>query len=108
MKQLMTITLCSAALFTMGQVTASESEGKGHQKHMEERMQQIDSNQDGKIDLAEFLAHSEERFIEIDADGDGFITREEGQEAHRKMRKKHKAWRHKRKHDDHDDKEMPE
>lgn len=100
MKQLTTLSLAIGSLLIVSQVTASESDRKSmHHKHMEERLQQVDSNQDGKIDLEEFLAHSEERFKEIDADGDGFISREEGRDAHKKMREKHKAWRHKRVHD---------
>lgn len=109
MKQLIKTTLCITSLLFVGQVIASESDEKSmHHKHMEERLQKIDTNQDGKIDLAEFLAHSEERFKEIDADADGFITREEGREAHKKMRQKHKAWRHKRMHDEVEGSATPE
>lgn len=58
------------------------------QKYMLER---VDSNEDGKIELSEYLANAEERFKNMDIDGDGFVTSEEHKESIKLMREKHRA-----------------
>lgn len=71
-----------------------------HQKSPQRMLKKVDVNQDGKVDLNEFLAHAEQRFTKMDLNSDGFLTLEEGREAHKQMRTKHKAERkaHKAKH----------
>lgn len=63
-------------------------------KH-ERRLQELDSNQDEKVDLTEFLANAEKRFNELDADNDGYVTREEARSRHHELRQKHKEKRKK-------------
>jgi len=50
----------------------------------------LDTNGDGVVSKAEFLAHAEERFSKIDQDGSGDISKNEGKEAHKKMRERKK------------------
>ncbi len=44
---------------------------------MQERLQQVDTNGDGMISKAEFMAQAESRFAKMDTNGDGRITQEE-------------------------------
>jgi len=66
-------------------------------KHMKERLEQMDTNKDGQIDLNEYLSHAEKRFAKLDANGDGFITKQERRKAHKEMRERvrdrRKQWR---------------
>jgi hypothetical protein len=54
-------------------------------------MDKIDTDHDGSISKAEFMAVQEKRFAELDTNGDGKITKEEGEakrkEWHAKMEK---------------------
>ena len=63
---------------------------------MAKRLKKIDTDGDGKMSRAEFVAHAEQRFAKMDADGDGFVTTEEGKAAHKKMREEHKQFFKKR------------
>lgn len=85
-----------------GEVDLKEHKGKAHhhKKSPQRMLKKVDVNQDGKVDLNEFLAHAEQRFTKMDLNSDGFLTLEEGREAHKQMRTKHKAERkaHKAKH----------
>ena len=56
-------------------------------------MAEVDVNEDGKIDLNEYLSHAEQRFNLMDADSDGFVTPEEQTQAHEKMREEFKQRR---------------
>lgn len=56
-------------------------------------LKKVDTNQDGNVDLTEYLAHAEQRFQKMDLNSDGLLTLEEGRESHKAMRKKHKAER---------------
>jgi hypothetical protein len=49
----------------------------------------LDTNEDGKVDLDEFLSHAKSRFNEMDTDADQFVTDEEAKLHHKGMRKKH-------------------
>ena len=74
--------------------------GIGHRKHRRERMhrymmERVDLNGDGQIDLNEYLANAEQRFKNLDLDGNGYVTMEEGREAHKMMRNKHREMRSK-------------
>jgi hypothetical protein len=44
---------------------------------MEARIKAMDTNGDGTIDKAEYLAHAEAQFKRVDANGDGRITQDE-------------------------------
>jgi Ca2+-binding EF-hand superfamily protein len=44
---------------------------------MQERLKEVDTNSDGIISKAEFMAKAEERFSKMDANGDGNITEDE-------------------------------
>lgn len=65
---------------------------KGHHRdkihHM--MMSKADSNEDGKVDLNEYLENAQQRFESMDGDSDGFVTGEEMRAAGKAMRKKHK------------------
>ena len=56
-------------------------------------LEKVDSNQDGNVDLDEYLAHATERFNTLDLDSNGFVTQEEAKEAMKKMRQEHKERR---------------
>ena len=58
--------------------------------HAGKMLEKVDANQDGKVDLDEYLAHAQERFNRLDLDANGYVTKEEAQEAMKKMRKEHK------------------
>lgn len=79
-------------------VFADDHEGKkgpgaGH-------FEEVDTDGDGKISKAEFLASQEKHFVEIDADGDGYVTKEEKQakmeEMREKFKEKREEWKEKR------------
>ena len=85
-------------------VEGAQSEVRPMKKHFKRRgkmmMEKVDTNQDGQIDLSEYLAQAEERFRKLDLDSDGFVTKEEHRQAAKEMRKKHrekrKEWLEKR------------
>ncbi|MFT4628912.1 MAG: hypothetical protein ACI9WC_000059 [Arenicella sp.] len=54
---------------------------------------QLDTNEDGKVDLDEFLSHAKSRFNEMDTDSDQFVTDEEAKLHHKNMRQKHEDMR---------------
>lgn len=57
------------------------------------RMKKIDTNEDGKLDLNEYLANAQERFNAMDQDQDGFVTSEEASAWRVEMMSKHKEAR---------------
>lgn len=63
--------------------------GERMEKRADKHMAQIDTNQDGNVDLSEYLSNAEQRFNEMDVDGDNIVTGEEAREHHKSMRKKH-------------------
>jgi len=65
---------------------------KLHRKH-KNMLKRVDANEDGKIDLSEYLAAAEKRFKNMDLDADGYVTREEHLEASKTMRAKHREMR---------------
>ena len=71
--------------------------GKGKRgKFAEAMLERVDTNKDGQVDLAEFLANAEQRFTKMDLNSDGYVTLEEGREAQEQRRAKHKEMRQKR------------
>lgn len=66
------------------------SKGKGKMFEMR------DTNGDGVISEAEFLAHAKSKFAEKDTNGDGSISKDEAKAAHEAKREKMKEMRDKR------------
>lgn len=56
---------------------------------MEMQIERLDTNDDGKVDLNEYLTHAESRFNAMDQDGDNAVTKQEAKEHHKQMRRKH-------------------
>lgn len=65
------------------------------EKKVDRMYEEVDTNQDGELDLNEYLANAEARFNKMDVDGNGRVTKEEGQQAMAEMRKKIKERRKK-------------
>jgi len=51
----------------------------------------VDGNEDGQVDLNEFLANAEQRFQRMDINGDGYVTLDEAKESHRAIREEYRA-----------------
>jgi len=64
--------------------------GKRAAKKAERMFSKVDGNEDGQVDLNEFLAHSEQRFQRMDLNGDGYVTLVEAKDAHKAMRKEYR------------------
>jgi hypothetical protein len=75
------------------QVMDHKGKHKKMRKHMGEKvkqhMEQIDTNEDGKIDLNEYLTNAEQRFNDMDIDGDNYVTGKEARKHHKELRKEH-------------------
>lgn len=78
---------------------AAEADHAEHHKSMKRlhrkmmKLKEIDTNEDGQIDLNEYLANAEARFKRMDLDGDGYLTHGEHREYAKQMRAKHKEMR---------------
>ncbi|WP_129779923.1 EF-hand domain-containing protein [Peristeroidobacter soli] len=61
--------------------------GKSMPKMMssEEKIAKLDTNNDGKLSQAEYMAGSKERFSKMDKDGDGTLTAQEMRDGERAM-----------------------
>ena len=68
-----------------GFITADEMNGRGG-RSPGGRLMSADSDQDGKISRAEFMAQSAERFIKLDTNGDGRISGDEMKAMMERMR----------------------
>ncbi len=67
---------------------------KMRREHRTTRMlERVDANEDGQVDLNEYLAHAQERFNKLDLDDNGFVTQEEARESMQQMRDEHKERR---------------
>lgn len=122
MKTLLLATAAAAVMFAFGApgaqaqndpaagMPSAEAPAGGHEggrpdmpKHkMEHKMggkmfEESDTDGDGKISKAEWVASAEKRFGEIDADGDGAVTKEEMKAHHEKMKEHRKEMREKMK-----------
>jgi len=60
-------------------------------KKAERMFSKVDTNEDGALDLNEFLQNAEQRFQKMDLNGDGSVTPEEAKEAHQVMREEYRA-----------------
>ncbi|MFT6033100.1 MAG: Ca2+-binding EF-hand superfamily protein [Arenicella sp.] len=90
---LLSLSTCLVLLLS-SPVFAHEHGAKGHKQGKAEAMfDQTDANQDGQLELTEFLAHAEQRFKSMDLNQDGYVNKEEGRDAHRQMREKRKQER---------------
>ncbi len=89
MNKLLLITLLAGLTLSL-QTAASGQQRKGQaskhskadriekqEKKTERKLAEIDTSEDGQIDLTEYLAHAEKRFTSTDANSNGFITPEE-------------------------------
>lgn len=89
-----TLILIVALAAFSAQASAHGHGGKGERKGKIGKMfENTDANEDGQLDLSEFLANAEARFIALDLNQDGFVTKEEGREAHEQMREERRAER---------------
>lgn len=86
--------LASALIFAASTaVQANEHEGgkcawkKGNHSWMDK----ADTNNDGTLTKAEFMASNEEFFKKLDANNDGSVTKEERSAHHDKMKAEHEA-----------------
>jgi hypothetical protein len=70
-----------------------EARRAGHEARMKEHIAKVDTNKDGKVDKAEFMAEGEEKFKKMDLNGDGFITDDERKQVHEQRRSEWKAKR---------------
>jgi len=70
--------------------TAAIADNHGGEGHKGKMMEKVDTDGDGKISKAEFMAKHESKFMKMDVDGDGFISKEEMKEAKGKMKNKMK------------------
>ena len=89
----LTALLCASSLSwadeTDGQPMPPHHDKATMQQHMQKRLKEVDTNADGNISKAEFMAQSEKRFAKMDANGDGQISPEERKQMHQQMQQKH-------------------
>ena len=89
----LTALLCASSLTwaegSNGEQTPPAHDKASMQQHMQKRLKEVDSNGDGNISKAEFMAQCEKRFAKMDTNGDGQISPEERQQAHQQMMQKH-------------------
>jgi len=70
---------------TSNDVLADNHDGHDHKGKM---MQKVDTNNDGMISKAEFMAKHEEKFMKMDVNSDGMISAEEHKAAKNKWKEK--------------------
>ena len=85
------------ALTSTAAVAEHHEDGK-HQKgdYVGKMMERVDTNNDGQISKAEFMAKHEEAFAKMDADGNGTLSTEELSSAKAEMKEKWKEMKEKR------------
>ncbi len=86
----------SAAAFVLQAVPALAADGHPKGDRGAKFFEKLDTDKNGSISEAEFLAKSKERFAEMDANKDGNVTPEEAKAAHEKMREKFKEMKAKK------------
>ena len=69
---------------------SKEMKAEHRAKRATQRMQMVDTNKDGKLDLTEYLQNAEQRFSDMDLDSDGYVTTDEAGDWRKEMRSEHK------------------
>lgn len=70
--------LLAAAIMIGGTVQGSaDGHGKGHRMGAVPSFEELDTNNNGRIEQAELAAHQKARFDRVDTDGDGVLSRDE-------------------------------
>jgi len=83
---------CAALLISAAPAMAGHEDGeKGDFRG--KMMEKVDTDKDGKISKAEFIASHEQRFVEADTDADGFLSQDEMKAKWEKMHEKRKEHR---------------
>ena len=77
MKKLFFISLLIFAAFAHPSLAQDAGRGAASRGQLEARIKAMDTNGDGAIDKAEYLAHAEAQFKKMDLNGDGRITPDE-------------------------------
>jgi hypothetical protein len=78
---------------------AAEAGKDGKAPELRGRMAETDTDKDGKVSKAEFMANGEKKFAEMDKNGDGNITPDEMKAHHDAMKEKFKDRRDHKKGD---------
>ena len=94
MKKLLMLAALGLVVQTAPVLAEHHEGGEGKKKGS---FSQVDTNGDGSISKAEYLAHSEKKFTEKDLDGDGEISPEEAKKHREAKREKMKEMREKMK-----------
>lgn len=89
MKKLFLAAVAISAL-SIGATAAIADDHHGGHGHKGKMMERVDTNGDGQISKAEFMAKHEGKFVKMDANSDGFISKEEMKDAKGKMKNKMK------------------
>lgn len=87
-KLFMTAAIIGAFALTSNAVLA-EHHDEGDE-HKGKRMERVDTDGDGSISKAEFIAKHEAMFVKMDKDGNGELSKEEMKNGKKHMRKKMK------------------
>ncbi len=95
MKKLFYTVAVLGAFAVTSTAAMAEMHDGGH-KTPGKMMERVDTNGDGVISKAEFMAKHEEAFAKMDADGNGSLTTEELESAKAKMKEKWKEMKDKR------------
>ena len=97
MNKLLLGAIAISALSIGANAALAEKNGDGmHDEHKGKMMERIDTNGDGMISKAEFMAKHEEKFTKMDVNNDGLLSMEEMKEAKAEMKEKWKEMKHKK------------
>lgn len=78
-------------------IAAPVAQADDHEGHHKGNMfEKHDTNGDGVISKAEFMAEAEARFAKMDTDGDGNFSKDEAEAFREKMQEKMKEYRSKK------------
>ena len=88
----------TGATFAHEHETAADAHANGkehrhdlrHARREARMLDRVDTNEDGIIDEAEFMADAQRRFEFLDANSDGQVTEQERKQAGEEMRKRHR------------------
>ena len=89
------LTLAAFALVS-SPALAGDHEHGDHDGKKHSYMEKVDTDGDGAISKAEFLASKEARFDKMDADSDGLITKDEMKAYKSSMKEKYKKFKDKK------------